>query len=307
MIVFLTYKLYMFRTTCSLSLAQHIFPPIFGEIRFKALLSLTNFCKNIHSRSKKVKMNSCICLGRGPVCIVQTQRDPFLPSRDERSRFPHTSLSGAGSSAYSVHVPSGEKGEMLGSDESGDRPGLVGAAGFRLPGSVVRGGPPPAGRAGRAGPRHPQAALLRVPCRSCPALPPQSPRRSWTWGPGGAVAQWLGRLERLPRRWRLRRGSPPAGPRSSRRSLHPRPGSAALPRARVAAAARVDAGPRSRRCRSDRCLLGSARRRGGALRRKGGRGGRGGGFFRPGTTAPDMVKRRRPLPAVSRDPCSRCR
>lgn len=105
--------------------------------------------------------------------------------------------------------------------------GWGGADSFRLPGSRVRGGPPAAGGrtggAGRTGPRHPQAALPRVPCRSCPVRPPQSRRRSGTWGPGGAVAQRLGRLKRPPRRPRLRRARPPAAPRSSRRKLRPRP------------------------------------------------------------------------------------
>lgn len=80
------------------------------------------------------------------------------------------------------------------------------------------------GPEGGAGSTQPPPTPGRAPSRSLPLVPwrpPQSRRRSRAWGPGGAVAQRRRRQERPRRRWRLRGGSPPAAPRSSRRSLAP--------------------------------------------------------------------------------------
>lgn len=97
----------------------------------------------------------------------------------------------------------------------GDR----GASGSREASSGAGRGPE-----GGAGSTRPPPTSGRAPSRSLPLVPgrpPQSRRRSRAWGPGGAVAQRRRRQERPRRRWRLRGGSPPAAPRSSRRSLAP--------------------------------------------------------------------------------------
>lgn len=142
----------------------------------------------------------------------------------------------------------------------------------------------PAGRGPRTaqgvrGPRRPQAALLSVPCGSCPARPPQSRRRSRTWGPGGAVAQRRRRQERPPDAGGfaedprlLHLGRPAA-------ALRPRPGSAALLRdPRGCRGPGADAAGRvpglsscssSSRSRSYRSSYRSGRFRGGAWGRTG--------------------------------------
>lgn len=132
----------------------------------------------------------------------------------------------------------GAQGPRAGSG-AGASHGRWGSRGFRRPGGLVGGGPGAAASEASAGPL---PSPGRAPPRSLPLVPgrpPQWRRRSRAWGPGGAVAQRRRRQERPRRRWRLRRGSPPAAPRSSRRSLEPParfsgapPGSAWLRRSR---------------------------------------------------------------------------
>lgn len=109
---------------------------------------------------------------------------------------------------------------MRGSGRGGARWGLWGPRSFcpREASSAAGWGPraAPGARAPPSPGRAPSRSRTLVPGR-----PPQSRRRSRARGPGGAVAQRRRRQERPRRRWRLRRGSPPAAPRSSRRSLAP--------------------------------------------------------------------------------------
>lgn len=106
-------------------------------------------------------------------------------------------------------------------ERGGDLPRSLETEGLPAPGSAVGGG---LGAEGGAGSMRPPPSPGRAPSRSLPLVPgrsPQSRRRSRAWSPGGAVAQRRRRQERPRGRWRLRGGSPPAAPRSSRRSLAP--------------------------------------------------------------------------------------
>lgn len=241
-----------FRTTrwlfsCS-AYYYFFFPSNFGAVWDEGF----GICRKFLDPKKvKVKDNSSV-LGEDFVCVYGKKvvsGSPFLhpdtprgleriplESREMKtSRFPHLLVSGERPSDRNVHVPPGEKEKV----QRRSRPEGWGW-GWHPPPSVGDRGPSAsrealseAGRGPRAaqrapGPRHPQAALPRVPCRSCPGG-----RRSpgavagrgvqgalWPSGAGGRSGHGdAGGFAEDPRLQHLRR---PAA------ALRPRPVSAAL-------------------------------------------------------------------------------